>query len=105
MGLPDVAVKFPDEGVKETIEEEKESPAYPGLQTIYRKHIFECYINSTDSTVLSEIGLGGGQKKEIKIKSTMGDVRTWAWMMQDQAQKQGIAVSGGSASKFAGLEV
>lgn len=78
--LPETAVEISEEQPL-VVSIQKESPAYPGLQTIYRKHIFDCVLKTDDRLLLEQIGLPN--KTEFTLESSMGDTRSWKWVEHD----------------------
>merc|ERR1719310_1612033 len=49
--LPTSSVRL-DVGADEHIDEENESPSYPGLTTIYQKHFVDAYLDTDDPAIL-----------------------------------------------------
>merc|ERR1712046_315099 len=84
------------EGEPETIEVENESPAYPGLQTLYRKFIIDAEIVSPDPKVLD--GLRLPKHADFTKRSVMADVRTWSWRTVEQCRAENIVVGGEGAA-------
>merc|ERR1711959_434481 len=78
-------VAFRDFEQVEVIEEQTESPAYPGVMTIYKKHIVEAYICTAEIEELQKYGLP--DMKPFKLVSKMQDTRTWAWQSRKQAEE------------------
>lgn len=79
---------------KELVEEKEDSPSYPGVTTVYRKHIVEgnVLIPFLEKSALAAIGWPNlssfstaGKKKEI---------RTWTWMTNEEIEAKGVKVSG-----------
>jgi len=100
---PDGAVEF-REGSNEIIEEMAVSPAYPGVQTVYRKYISEAYFATKDDDVLEKYGLP--ECYEFTLTSAMNDVRTWAWWSQAKCEDHGMAVMGSDKkSRFEGMKL
>lgn len=100
---PDGSVDF-REGSNELIEEMAVSPAYPGVQTVYRKYISEAYFATKDDDILEKYGLP--ECYEFTLTSAMGDVRTWAWWSQQKCEDHGMAVMGSDKkSRFEGMKL
>jgi hypothetical protein len=101
--LPEGAVGF-REGGNELIEEELESPAYPGVRTVYRKYISEAYFSTADTDVLETYGLP--KCTEFTMLSTMADTRTWAWWSARVCEEKGVIITGSTKkSRFEGMKL
>lgn len=64
---------------KELSEQEEESPSYPGIHTVYRKHFVEGYITTKDPETKKLIGLPGGETFQT-VADDSGITKTFEWL-------------------------
>ncbi|CAE8623783.1 unnamed protein product [Polarella glacialis] len=73
-------------------EEERDSPSFPGVQTVYRKEIIECRVRSTETDKLSKVGLPGLQ--EFSAKDSTGNTKFFQWISEKEAAKRKVNLTG-----------
>jgi len=73
---------------KEVFEQEEDSPSFPGMRTVYRKEVVECYVSTTDAAVLQRVGLPGGSG--WNFRDAGGNQKTFAWLSEEQCTGAGV---------------
>lgn len=91
-------------GAAEMFDEQEDSPSYPGIWTVYRKHLLKAVIVAKDSTSLVKVGLPKGNPFETELQESGGIKIAWGWFDEKKCKKMGVKVSvSGEASRYAGL--
>jgi len=100
MGLGDCKIKWNTTTI-DAYEESENSPAYPGIQTVYRKDVILGQVSTTNESVLGRLGLGGGKSK---FTFTQGSkTRTYEWMGEARCAAKNIKLSVNSNQDFSAL--
>eukprot|EP00746_Dinoflagellata_sp_MGD_P008235 gnl/MRDRNA2_/MRDRNA2_116460_c0_seq1.p1 gnl/MRDRNA2_/MRDRNA2_116460_c0~~gnl/MRDRNA2_/MRDRNA2_116460_c0_seq1.p1 ORF type:complete len:812 (-),score=187.17 gnl/MRDRNA2_/MRDRNA2_116460_c0_seq1:107-2542(-) len=95
----DVRFRF---STKELFEEVQDSPSYPGMHTVYRKHIVEGIVCSKDPKVLERVGVPKGSA--WSCEGDRKDQKYWEWWTQKQCQDKGVKLNAAVAkATFSGL--
>jgi len=96
MDMEEVGVSFKTE--REYFEEREVSPSFPGVNTVYRKEIFECIVTEKDPKVLARLGLGsvGGS---FSTEDKQHYNRTYRWCSEGECEKLKIKLRFASASE------
>lgn len=88
---------------KELLEEKEESASYPGVPTVYRKHIMECYLDFRSNPGGNSAAIDEGSLK--KLMSLFGIVQPSVLSTVVAHQKAAAAAAaGGNGSTGAGHE-
>lgn len=74
----------------ERVEEENESPSYPGVRTVYRKELVTGEISLSDAGALAKIGLPSNAAWEAT--DTVGNTKTFNWMTPEQCETMQVAL-------------
>lgn len=100
LGMEKLAVRFGFEE-KEVYEEEMDSPSFPGVRTVYRKEIMQCYVNETDEALRKAVGLpqGDGWSFEDKKRNT----KFFQWMTEEDAIAQKVKLRAAGSEEVSGL--
>eukprot|EP00930_Biecheleria_cincta_P074398 TRINITY_DN6160_c0_g1_i1.p1 TRINITY_DN6160_c0_g1~~TRINITY_DN6160_c0_g1_i1.p1 ORF type:complete len:799 (+),score=170.29 TRINITY_DN6160_c0_g1_i1:200-2596(+) len=100
LGMEKLAVHFGFEE-KEVFEEEMDSPSFPGVRTVYRKEIMQCYVNETDEALRKAVGLpqGDGWSFEDKKRNT----KFFQWMTEEDAIAQKVKLRAAGSEEVSGL--
>lgn len=64
-------------------EEEKDSPSFPGVTTIYRRELVDCIVSTSDTNLLRKVGLP--EKREWKASDASGNTKFFTWMTDQEA--------------------
>jgi len=64
-------------------EEEKDSPSFPGVTTIYRRELVDCIVSTSDTKQLETVGLP--EKREWSAKDPQGNTKFFTWMTDQEA--------------------
>lgn len=78
-------------------EEMNESPAYPGLQTLYVKYYVTAEIKHS-SEVVQKLSLQNAG--DFVLDSEMGDTRSWSWWSKQQCDTENITMNGQVGNDF-----
>jgi len=93
MGMGDCKIRWSTSTI-EAFEESENSPAYPGIQTVYRKEVICGQVLTTNESVLQRLGLmGGGSKFQFQHGKKM---RVFEWMTEARCQAKGIRLGANS---------
>jgi len=84
---------------KEILEEKEDSPSYPGVVTVYRKHIVEGKLMTMVMKPDELAAVGGNKMDPFMTKSSKGVEKTWNWLTAANVQKKAIKISGLKASE------
>ncbi|CAD7926715.1 unnamed protein product [Amoebophrya sp. A120] len=85
-------------GEKEIVEVKEDSPSYPGVVTVYRKHIVEGHLQA-HAMKPSDLAAVGGQKWDsFMTKGNKDEVKTWQWMTAKEITKKKIKIAGKKAT-------
>eukprot|EP00392_Amoebophrya_sp_AT5.2_P006801 g6813.t1 len=83
---------------KEIVEVKEDSPSYPGVVTVYRKHIVEGAMQ-TFNMKPSEIAAIGGQNWEsFMTKGNKNEMKTWQWLNSKEIARKKIKIAGKKAN-------
>eukprot|EP00440_Ansanella_granifera_P024579 gb/GFBE01026692.1/.p1 GENE.gb/GFBE01026692.1/~~gb/GFBE01026692.1/.p1 ORF type:complete len:801 (+),score=182.93 gb/GFBE01026692.1/:1-2403(+) len=100
LGMGKCAVHFAfDE--REVYEEEMDSPSFPGVRTVYRKEIMQCYIKETDQDVLRAIGLPDGS--EWSQEDNKSNTKFFAWVSESEAARLKVKLRAEGSEEVSGL--
>eukprot|EP00933_Yihiella_yeosuensis_P033266 TRINITY_DN27000_c0_g1_i1.p1 TRINITY_DN27000_c0_g1~~TRINITY_DN27000_c0_g1_i1.p1 ORF type:complete len:769 (-),score=217.56 TRINITY_DN27000_c0_g1_i1:132-2438(-) len=77
-----------DFSTTDRVEEEIDSPSYPGVRTVYRKEIVECKVTCADAGKLTKIGLPG--LAEWSAADVSGNTKFFQWMTEKQAEDKKV---------------
>lgn len=100
LGMGGVNVNFNfDE--KEVYEEENDSPSFPGVRTVYRKEIVQCYISETRPDVLQRIGLPDGTEWSFQDKKNNN--KFFSWMTEAGALEKQVKLWADGGEEVSGL--
>lgn len=95
----DVRFRF---STKELFEEVQDSPSYPGMNTVYRKHIVEGIVCTKDQKVLERIGVPKGET--WTCEGDRKDTKYWEWWTQKQCTEKNVKLNAAVAkATFSGL--
>lgn len=97
--MADVAFEF-NFADRMTIEEEHESPTYPGVRTIYRKEVVEGIVTTADATVLARLGASNGG--DWRAEDSDGSVRVFSWFSEAECLAKNVVV--GQCARHGGDE-
>merc|ERR1740121_1696672 len=76
---------------KEYMEDDEESPSYPGVRTVYRKEIYEGIVTTKDPQVLAKLGLSvDGTTTQYTATGVDQYVRTFFWASEGACYAKGI---------------
>jgi len=89
--MQDCDVEF-NHGEGEIVQETEESKSYPGLQTIYRKHIVEGLVREGKGDILRKFGLPQGE--DFTSVGDKQETRFWSWWTDEHCKQVGLAVEG-----------
>eukprot|EP00930_Biecheleria_cincta_P095298 TRINITY_DN87279_c0_g1_i1.p1 TRINITY_DN87279_c0_g1~~TRINITY_DN87279_c0_g1_i1.p1 ORF type:complete len:771 (+),score=157.91 TRINITY_DN87279_c0_g1_i1:64-2376(+) len=64
-------------------EEEKDSPSFPGVTTIYRRELVDCIVSTGDTKLLNQVGLP--DRREWKASDASGNTKFFTWMTDQEA--------------------
>mmetsp|Transcript_86208 Transcript_86208/g.222030 ORF Transcript_86208/g.222030 Transcript_86208/m.222030 type:complete len:794 (-) Transcript_86208:390-2771(-) len=73
------------------IEEERPSPSYPGVTTVYRKEIVNVVLTTTNTAHLLKIGLPSGSSWSKKDAS--GNTKFFEWMTPKKAKAKNVKLT------------
>eukprot|EP00397_Hematodinium_sp_SG-2012_P007073 GEMP01007115.1.p1 GENE.GEMP01007115.1~~GEMP01007115.1.p1 ORF type:complete len:815 (+),score=194.31 GEMP01007115.1:119-2563(+) len=76
---------------EERSEDEHESPAYPGLKTVYVKHFVDSTVKDSSDFLLQ---YGDHIDSPFELESLMQDTRQWAWWTQAQCDDHNLSLQG-----------
>merc|ERR1740121_155010 len=77
--------------VKEHMEDDEESPSYPGVRTVYRKEFYEGVVTTKDPGVLKRLGLSAdGSTTQYVVKAADEYSRTFFWASEGAMFAKGI---------------
>mmetsp|Transcript_126589 Transcript_126589/g.218421 ORF Transcript_126589/g.218421 Transcript_126589/m.218421 type:complete len:767 (-) Transcript_126589:152-2452(-) len=82
-----------DFNMKESFEEEEESPSYPGVTTVYRKEIIQGKI----------VGAGGPTKGEWSKQDKTGNTKFFQWMTDKQCAQKNVKYKAPEDEEVSGL--
>ena len=88
---------------KEISEVKEDSPSYPGVVTVYRKHILEGVINLQSLKPSELAALGGAKMDSFVTKGSKNEMKTWAWLSPKDIAKRKIKTEGINTFKTSGL--
>jgi len=77
---------------REYLEEDDESPNYPGVRTVYRKEIFEGLVGTKDPEKLATLGLLDSMQPLYTAQGDDRYIRTFAWRSEGGCYARGIRV-------------
>jgi len=100
LNMDNIAIHF-DFDCKEVYEEEEISPSFPGVTTVYRKEIVQCYVHETSRSALGMIGLPEG--KNWTAEEANHQIRYLAWMTEEQAVAKGVKLRAEGSEEVSGL--
>jgi len=100
LNMDSVAIHF-DFDCKEVYEEEEISPSFPGVTTVYRKEIVQCYVHETSRSALAMIGLPQGNN--WTAEEANHQIRYLAWMTEEQAVAKGVKLRAEGSEEVSGL--
>jgi serine/threonine protein kinase len=100
LNMDSVAIHF-DFDCKEVYEEEEISPSFPGVTTVYRKEIVQCYVHETSRSALAMIGLPRGDN--WTAEEANHQIRYLAWMSEEQAVAAGVKLRAEGSEEVSGL--
>mmetsp|Transcript_98894 Transcript_98894/g.284035 ORF Transcript_98894/g.284035 Transcript_98894/m.284035 type:complete len:778 (-) Transcript_98894:330-2663(-) len=89
LNMSDAQVIFDFVG-KECFEEDESSPSYPGVQTVYRKEIFEGEVTTTDAKILERIGLGAKSNGQFNHVDSSNYTRFFCWLSETQCTSKSV---------------
>jgi len=80
-----------DYTAKEYMEDDEESPSYPGVRTVYRKEFYEGVVTTKDPEVLKRLGLStDGSTTQYVCKGEDEYTRTFFWASEGACFAKGI---------------
>lgn len=100
LSMDSVTVSF-DFDSKEVYEEEMDSPSFPGVRTVYRKEIVQCYVDESNEERLRSIGLPDGSKWSAEDEKH--NVKFFAWMSEADALKMKVKLRAEGSEEVSGL--
>jgi len=83
---------------EDTFEEDEESPSYPGVRTVYRKHIIEGTVMTTDNEKLHRIGIPVATGNGMTSRSGWHHsdfrrcTRHFAWMTEKECAAKHVTI-------------
>jgi len=100
MGMGQCAVHFAfDE--KEVYEEEMDSPSFPGVRTVYRKEIVQCYVEESNKETLEKVGLG--HVRSYCAEDDKHNVKFLSWMSQQEVMEHKVKLRAEGSEEVSGL--
>eukprot|EP00931_Biecheleriopsis_adriatica_P007458 TRINITY_DN108739_c0_g1_i1.p1 TRINITY_DN108739_c0_g1~~TRINITY_DN108739_c0_g1_i1.p1 ORF type:complete len:803 (-),score=173.33 TRINITY_DN108739_c0_g1_i1:109-2517(-) len=100
LGMGECAVHFAyDE--REVYEEEMDSPSFPGVRTVYRKEIMQCYVKEADQEILKKFGLPEGT--EWRWEDGKRNTKFFGWMSEEEAAKHKVKLRAEGSEEVSGL--
>eukprot|EP00397_Hematodinium_sp_SG-2012_P003816 GEMP01003825.1.p1 GENE.GEMP01003825.1~~GEMP01003825.1.p1 ORF type:complete len:771 (+),score=139.66 GEMP01003825.1:2-2314(+) len=82
----------------ERSEEKRESPAYPGLTTLYVKRFVSVQLQTKNPQIRQQLHMDS--LEEFKLKSSMGDVRSWDWWPEAKCGARQMVLHGQVGTDF-----
>merc|ERR1711959_306229 len=96
MKMSDCEVRFNWEK-RELMEEAEESPSYPGMHTVYRKHVVEGRVSTSNASILERVGLRKGAFAEFSNEADRKDTKFWNWYSPKECEAKQMKVYGTDA--------
>jgi len=91
-----------DLSTNEVFEDEFESPSFPGVRTVYRKEVVQCYVeDATPSEVLAKCGLPAGS--HWTAEDPRHNVKYLEWMTEKQALGMRVKLRAEGSEEVSGL--
>jgi hypothetical protein len=100
LNMGEVSVHF-DFETKESYEEEIDSPSFPGVTTVYRKEIVQCYVNETNTELLTAIGLP--KEAPWSAEESNHQMRYLSWMTEKEALSKNVKLRAEGSEEVSGL--
>jgi len=100
LSMGNCEVRFDFQG-KEVFEQEEISPSFPGVRTVYRKELVQCYVACEDPEILQRVGLPAGTSwcYEDDTRNT----KFFEWMTEKQATTRKVKLKADSSEDVSGL--
>jgi len=89
LNIQDEQVRF-DFNRSEVLEEDDDSPSYPGVRTVYRKEFYEGVVKTTDPATLTRLGLQGKQAGSFSHQDSKQYTRFFEWLTEAQCQSRQV---------------
>ncbi|CAD7949383.1 unnamed protein product [Amoebophrya sp. A25] len=83
---------------KEIAEVKEDSPSYPGVVTVYRKHIIEGAIQMQTLKPSEVAAIGGVKMEAFMTKGAKNEMKTWQWLAPKDISKKKIKTEGKKAT-------
>jgi hypothetical protein len=77
-----------DEHLEEVFEEQEESPSYPGVRTVYRKHVVACEVKAKTTSASQRVGLKGSGQYSHKNHNNI--TQTFEWLSEQACMDRGV---------------
>jgi len=77
---------FLEYSTDEVFEEEMDSPSYPGVRTVYRKHIIDGHVTNTSGKQVRKVGTNSS----FDHMDNKNNVKYFCWMTEKQCEKMGV---------------
>lgn len=88
--MGDCRIVFDSKSV-ESIEEDFESPSFPGVRTVYKKDIITGTVTTRDANVLARIGVIGGGGLEVQNEKKY--TKFYKWMLASECDPQRVRLT------------
>lgn len=98
------AVKIHFTTSPEILEEEKDSPSYPGVTSMYRKVFVEGFADDAEAEDKQKLGLADTTFKRFSTKMPDGTTSSWEWWDEKTFLSKGITLRGKVDDSSAGYD-
>jgi len=89
LNIADDKVRF-DFMRREVLEEDDDSPSYPGVRTVYRKEFYEGVVRTTDVETLQRLGLQGKHMGSFSHQDSTQYTRYFEWLTEAQCHTKQV---------------
>jgi hypothetical protein len=98
------ALKIHYQASPEVLEEEKSSPSYPGVTSMYRKVFIEGFADDADQEDKAKLGLTGDLNGRFSTKMPDGTTSVWEWWDEKAFQEKDVTLRGKTDSNADGYD-